>query len=98
MSNEEKADFSGVSAKVDSTAEPAKKADFSGVSASVDSTAQAVGEQQYTVKAGDSLSKIAKHFYGDGNAWKRIFEANQDTLKDPDKVYPGQVLKVPPKA
>lgn len=98
MSNEPKADFSGVTAKVDSTAAPAQKADFSGVNASVDSTAQVLSEQQYTVQSGDSLSRIAKRFYGDGNAWKQIFEANRDTLKDPDKIFPGQVLTIPSKA
>ena len=45
--------------------------------------------------AGDNLSKIAKKFYGDSNKWKRIFEANRDILKDPDKIRPGQVLKIP---
>jgi len=45
--------------------------------------------------SGDSLSKIAKHFYGDANKWRRIFEANQDILKDPDLIYPGQTLKIP---
>ena len=49
----------------------------------------------YTVAAGDSLSKIAKKFYGDGNKWKRIFEANRDTVKNPDLIHPGQVLKIP---
>ena len=45
--------------------------------------------------AGDNLSKIAKHFYGDANKWKRIFEANRDTIKNPDVIHPGQVLKIP---
>ena len=49
----------------------------------------------YTVVAGDSLSKIAKKVYGDGNKWKRIFEANRDTVKNPDLIHPGQVLKIP---
>ena len=49
----------------------------------------------YTVVAGDSLSKIAKKLYGDGNKWKRIFEANRDTVKNPDLIHPGQVLKIP---
>ena len=49
----------------------------------------------YTVVAGDSLSKIAKKFYGDGNTWNRIFEANRDTVKNPDLIHPGQVLKIP---
>lgn len=96
-STEKKADFSGVTAKVDSTAEVAPKADFSGVSASVDSTAEQVGEQKYTVQKGDSLSKIAKQHLGDANAWKAIFEANRDVLEDPDKIFPGQTLRLPPR-
>jgi nucleoid-associated protein YgaU len=52
-------------------------------------------EQSYTVKAGDTLSKIAKHFLGDANAYPAIFEANRDQLSDPDKIKPGQVLKIP---
>lgn len=94
MSNDKKADFSAVTASVDSTAQVAPKADFSGVTATVDSTAEIV-DQQYTVQKGDSLSKIAKHHYGDANAWKRIFEANRDTLDDPDKIFPGQTLRIP---
>ncbi len=50
----------------------------------------------YEVMAGDSLSKIAKREYGNANEWKRIFEANQDVLTNPDKIYPGQKLKIPP--
>jgi nucleoid-associated protein YgaU len=50
---------------------------------------------KYTVKSGDSLSKIAKHFYGDANAYPKIFEANRDILKNPDLIQPGQVLKIP---
>lgn len=49
----------------------------------------------YTVVAGDSLSKIAKKFYGDANKWKRIFDANRDTVKNPDLIHPGQTLKIP---
>lgn len=57
--------------------------------------APAVAPRTYTVAAGDSLSKIASKFYGDGNKWKRIFEANRDTVKNPDLIHPGQVLKIP---
>ena len=96
MSTEKKADFSGVSAKVDSTADQVPKADFSGVSTSVDSTAEVVGVT-YTVAAGDTLSKIAKEHLGSANAWNKIYEANRDQLDDPDKIKPGQVLKLPPK-
>lgn len=49
----------------------------------------------YTVAPGDTLSKIAKQFYGNANDYPRIFEANRDQLKDPDKIKPGQVLKIP---
>ncbi len=49
----------------------------------------------YTVKSGDSLSKIAKEFYGDAMKYPEIFEANKPMLTDPDKIYPGQVLRIP---
>jgi nucleoid-associated protein YgaU len=60
---------------------------------------QPVDESQYyTVKSGDSLSKVAKEFYGNANAYMQIFEANKPMLSHPDKIYPGQVLRIPPKA
>lgn len=49
----------------------------------------------YTVQPGDSLSKIAKAQYGDPMKYPMIFEANQPMLKDPDRIYPGQVLRIP---
>lgn len=49
----------------------------------------------YTVQGGDTLSKIAKQFYGNANQYMKIFEANKDQLSDPDKIKPGQVLKIP---
>ena len=49
----------------------------------------------YEVKAGDTLSKIAKHFYGDASQYMKIFELNKDQLKDPDKISIGQKLKIP---
>ena len=52
-------------------------------------------EQTYTVQAGDTLSKISKQFYGDGNKYMKIFEANKDVLNDPNMITVGQVLKVP---
>jgi len=97
MSTDKKVDFSGVSASVDTTAQKVDQVDFSGVTASVDTTAEKVGGT-YTVQKGDSLSKIAKQELGDANAWKRIFEANRDVLDAPDKIQPGQTLKLPPKA
>ena len=49
------------------------------------------------VKSGDTLSKIAKEAYGDANAYMKIFEANKPMLSHPDKIYPGQKLRIPPK-
>src|SRR5688572_21236919 len=49
----------------------------------------------YEVKSGDTLSKIAKAHYGDAMKYNSIFEANKPMLKDPDKIYPGQVLRIP---
>jgi nucleoid-associated protein YgaU len=52
--------------------------------------------QWHTVVSGDNLSKIAKKFYGDANKYPVIFEANKPMLSHPDKIYPGQVLRIPP--
>lgn len=52
----------------------------------------------HTVTKGDTLSAIAKRHYGDANAYMRIFEANKPMLSNPDRIYPGQVLRVPPAA
>lgn len=51
----------------------------------------------YTVVRGDTLSKIAKEQYGNANAYMTIFEANKPMLTHPDKIYPGQVLRIPPR-
>ena len=69
------------------------KPDFSNVQSGSSSTATKI----YEVVSGDSLSKIAKREYGHANEWKRIYEANRDLLDDPDKIYPGQKLKIPPR-
>ena len=53
------------------------------------------GHRTYTVKSGDSLSKISKEFYGNANDYMKIFEANRDKLSDPDKIQPGQKLVIP---
>ena len=52
------------------------------------------GEETYTIKAGDTLSKIGKHF---GVSWQDIHEANKDEIKDPDKIFPGQTIRIPRK-
>ena len=79
-----------------------RKADFSNVVGGSSSTApsvkngpQAQSARTYVVQKGDSLSKIAKKFYGDAGSWKRIFEANRDVVKNPDLIQPGWTLKIP---
>jgi len=57
---------------------------------------QGAGSQTYEVKGGDNLSKISKQFYGDPNEYMRIFYANRETLKDPDRIQVGQKLVIPP--
>ena len=61
----------------------------------LDPNAKAAAAATYTVKAGDTLSKIAKEHLGDANDYMKIFEANKGTLTDPDKIKPGQVLTIP---
>jgi nucleoid-associated protein YgaU len=69
-------------------------ADFSDVRGGSSSTAPQAGTT-YTVKAGDSLSKIAKQFYGDGGKWKKIHAANADKIPNPDLIHPGLQLTIP---
>jgi nucleoid-associated protein YgaU len=72
------------------------------VLAAVDDEGEVVEEEEeivavmYTVKKGDTLSAIAKAHYGNANKYPVIFEANKPMLQDPDKIYPGQVLRIPP--
>ena len=68
------------------------------VVADIRATGPAAGaqtERTYTVKSGDTLSRIAKEMLGDANAYMDIFNANKDQLSDPDKIKPGHVLKIP---
>jgi len=51
--------------------------------------------QFYEIKSGDTLSKIAKQFYGNANKYPLIFEANREVIKHPDKIYPGQMIRIP---
>lgn len=51
--------------------------------------------RDYTIKSGDSLSKIAKEFYGNAGDWRKIFEANKDKIKDPNMIFPGQKIIIP---
>ncbi|QHL87324.1 LysM peptidoglycan-binding domain-containing protein [Nibribacter ruber] len=52
-------------------------------------------QEYYTVQSGDSLSKIAKHVYGDAQQWHKIHQANTDQIKDPNLIHPGQKLVIP---
>lgn len=76
-----------------------QKPDFSNVRTGSSSTAPSPGttttSRTYVVKKGDSLSKIAKDIYGDGNDWRKIYEANRDQIRDPDLIHPGQTLTIP---
>ncbi len=74
---------------------PTPRADFSDVQGASSTTAPAGGQRTYTVKSGDSLSKIAERELGDGSKWRAIYEANRDQIKDPDLIHPGQVLNLP---
>ncbi len=66
-----------------------------GAGAAASGGAAAAGGRTYTVKSGDTLSAIAKEQLGNANAYMKIFEANRDQLNDPDKIKPGQVLRIP---
>jgi nucleoid-associated protein YgaU len=79
-----------------------KKPDFSNVVGGSSSTARPAAQhpasappRTYTVQRGDSLWKIAKKHYGNGNAWTRIHEANKDQIDNPDLIQPGWILRIP---
>jgi nucleoid-associated protein YgaU len=74
--------------------------DFSNVQSGSSSTAPGETREQssprtYVVVAGDSLSKIAKRLYGDAQEWRKIYDANRDTIQNPDLIHPGQTLRLP---
>ncbi len=77
-----------------------EKPDFSNVVSGSSSTAASRADSEptgrlYMVVKGDSLSKIAKRFYGDANAWKRIYDANRSRIDNPDLIQPGWKLLIP---
>lgn len=76
------------------------KPDFSNVQSGSSSTAPSPAQDggagaTYVVKPGDSLSKIARHHYGDAGQWHKIYEANKDRIHDPDHIEPGWTLRLP---
>jgi nucleoid-associated protein YgaU len=97
-SGEKKADFSNVQGHAD-TVPGSGRPDFSNVQGKVDGVPDGggagAGGQSYTVQTGDTLSHIAQKHYGKASHWHAIFEANRDQIDDPDRIFPGQVLKLP---
>ena len=89
-----KADFSNVQSGSSTTAAapPAAPMPDLGPVGTGGSLAQ---DETYVVASGDSLSKIAKRYYGDMNQWQRIYDANRDQIKNPDLIHPGQKLRIP---
>jgi nucleoid-associated protein YgaU len=81
--------------------EKKKKADFSNVEGGSSATAPKTEEakaEKYTVQSGDSLWAISQRFYGNGNEWHKIYEANRGQIKDPDVIQPGWELDIPRQA
>jgi len=64
----------------------------------MEAPAPAPDVEYYTIVSGDSLSKIAKKFYGNAMDYPKLFDANREVIKDPDLIYPGQKIRVPPKS
>lgn len=100
--NTRKPDFSNVDSNSRSTETPRDKtregADFGNVRSTVRSSEELLGgsgDTTHTVVPGESLSKIAKRYYGKASKWKAIYDANRDQLDNPDLIHPGQVLKIP---
>ncbi len=79
----------------DLTVDPALAPQAAAAAASASGFGSSGSARTYTVAAGDSLSKIAKNFYGNANQYMKIFEANRDKLSDPDKIKVGQQLVIP---
>lgn len=71
-----------------------ESADVTGDSSSTAPT-RAPGDRTHTVMSGDTLSRLARLYYQDAGAWRRIYEANRDRIRNPDLIYPGQVLIIP---
>lgn len=76
---------------------PQRKAAATSPAAKARRKANAAAQTMHTVKSGDTLSKIAQKYLGDANRYNEIFKANQPMLTDPNKIFPGQVLRIPRK-
>jgi len=103
--DQDKPDFSNVRGGARTTETGGDgRPDFSNVQSGTRSTEQitggsggggGLGERSYTVESGDTLSHIAKAHYGNAGKWRAIYEANRDQIDDPDRIFPGQVLRIP---
>jgi nucleoid-associated protein YgaU len=93
-------EFANVQGHVDSVPAAGRSPEFANVQGHADTVPATGGGSgggaSYTVQQGDTLSHIAQHHYGKASHWHAIFDANRDQLNDPDKIRPGQVLKLPP--
>lgn len=97
-SSDKKADFSGVKTGFKTTEDV--RPDFSAVQTGFRTTEDVVGapeavQRTYTIEKGDTLSHIAKRFYGKAKFWRQIHEANSETIPDPDRIFPGQTIVLP---
>ena len=97
---DKKPDFSNVQSSVTSTEQA--RPDFSNVQTTVTTTEEitggeggGTGAQTYTIEKGDTLSAVSKRFYGKAKFWRQIYEANRDTIEDPDRIFRGQTIKLP---
>lgn len=88
-----KADFGNVRSGTSSTAREVPKS--TAPASPAPTTPTAGGAKTYEIQSGDTLSAIAKRHYGNANEWPKIYEANRNVIKDPDKIYPGQKITLP---
>lgn len=110
MSNDKKPDFSNVQSGANTKPSggggggtggtlAGGKPDFSNVVSGADTVAGggggSTGTRTYTIEKGDTLSEIAKRFYGKAKYWRQIHEANSAEIENPDRIFPGQVITLP---
>ncbi len=81
--------------KPESSASAAKPAEGAARASSASAAAPSAESRFYVVQKGDTLSGIAKEFYGNGMKYPQLFEANREVIEDPDKIYPGQKIRIP---
>ncbi|HSL82382.1 MAG TPA: LysM peptidoglycan-binding domain-containing protein [Thermoanaerobaculia bacterium] len=89
-----RADFGSVRSGTSSTAREVPKSPPASAPGSPAPTTSG-GAKTYEIQSGDTLSAIAKRHYGNANEWPKIYEANRNVIKDPDKIYPGQKITLP---